>query len=94
MKAIAANDVSEKANADAVLETVRTRRAELAADSIFDSAKTKLDAKAIGEAVALLHRYVADRHATKKPEAEQLLADYDLATSECGGDQYTRCDER
>src|SRR5204863_9162 len=68
--------------ADAVLKTVRTRRAELAADSILDSAKTKLDAKAINEAVALLHRYVAERHATKKPEAEQLLADYDLATSE------------
>jgi hypothetical protein len=82
MKAIAANDVSEKANADAVLDTVRTRRAELAADSIFDSAKTKLDAKAIVEAVALLHRYVADRHATKKPEAKQLLADYDLAKSD------------
>ena len=82
MKAIAAKDVSEKANADAVLETVRTRRAELAADSFFDSAKTKLDAKAIVEAVALLHRYVADPHATKKPEAEQLLADCDLATSE------------
>ena len=82
MKAIAANDVSEKANADAVLETVRTRRAELAADSLFDSAKTKLDAKAIVEAVALLKRYVADPHATKKPEAKQLLADCDLATSE------------
>ncbi|MGO8746745.1 MAG: hypothetical protein ACLQNE_12210 [Thermoguttaceae bacterium] len=82
MKAIAANDVSEKADADAVLETVRTRRAELAADSLFDSAKTQLDAKAIVEAVALLHRYVADRHATKKPEAQQLLADCDLATSE------------
>ena len=82
MTAIAANDVSEKADADAVLETVRTRCAELAADSLFDSAKTQLDAKAIVEAVALLHRYVADRHATKKPEAEQLLADCDLATSE------------
>jgi hypothetical protein len=82
MKAIAANDVSEKANADAVLERVRTRRAELAADALFDSAKTKLDAKAIVEAVALLHRYVAERHATKKPEASQLLADYDLATSD------------
>jgi hypothetical protein len=81
MQAIAANDVSEKANADAVLKTVRTRRAELAADSLFDSAKTKLDAKAIVEAVALLHRYVAHPHATKKPEAKQLLADYDLATS-------------
>ena len=51
LKAIAANDVSEKAHADAVLDTVRTRRAELAADSLFDSAKTKLDAKAIVEAV-------------------------------------------
>jgi len=80
--AMAANDVSEKANADAVLETVRTRRAELAADSIFDSAKTRLDAKAIDEAVALLQQYVADPHATKKPEAEELLADCDLATSE------------
>ena len=82
MTAIAANDVSEKANADAVLETMRTRRAELATDSLFDSAKTKLDAKAIVESVALLHRYVADPHATKKPEAEQLLADCDLATSD------------
>ena len=82
MKAIAANDVSDKANADAVLETVRTRRAELAADSLFDSAKAKLDAKAIVEAVALLQRYVADGHATKKPEAQRLLADYDLATSD------------
>ena len=82
MKAIAANDVSEKVNADADLEAVLTRRAELAADALFDSAKTKLDAKAIVEAVALLQRYVADPHATKKPEAEQLLADYDLATSE------------
>jgi len=82
MQAIAAKDVSEKANADAVLETVRTRRAELAADSLFDGAKTKLDAKDIVEAVALLNRYVADRHATKKAEARQLLADYELATSD------------
>ncbi|HEV8070461.1 MAG TPA: hypothetical protein VGP76_22290 [Planctomycetaceae bacterium] len=82
MQAIAANDVSEKANADAVLERVRTRRAELAADTIYDSAKTKLDAKAIVEALALLRRYVADGHATKKPEAKQLLADCDVATSE------------
>jgi len=82
MEAIAAKDVSEQANSDAVLETVRTRRAELAADSLFDSAKIQLDAKAIVEAVALLQRYVADPHATNKPEAEQLLADFDLATSE------------
>ena len=82
MKAIAANDVSEQTNADAVLETVRTRRAELAADSLFVSAKTLLDTKSIVEAVGLLQRYVADSRATKKPEAEQLLADFDVATSE------------
>jgi hypothetical protein len=82
MQAIAANDVSEKANAGAILETVRTRRAELAADSVFDSAKAKLDPQAIPEAVALLHRYVADPHATKKPEAQQLLGDYEVATSD------------
>jgi hypothetical protein len=82
MKAVAAKNVSDKANADAVLETVRARRAELAADSVFDAAKIKLDAKAIVEAVALLHRYVAEPHATKNREAEQLLADYDRATSE------------
>jgi len=80
--AMVANDVSDKANADAVLEHVRTRRAELAADSIFDSAKTKLDAKSIDEAFALLNRYLADDHATKKSEAEQLFAQYELATSE------------
>ena len=71
-----------QANADGVLEKVRTRCAELAADSLFESAKTKLDAKAIVEAVALLQRYVSDRHATKKAEAKQLLADCDLATSD------------
>jgi hypothetical protein len=81
-KAIAAKDVSEKANADAVPEIGRTRRAESAADSLLDAAKTKLDAKAIPEAVALLKRYVADPHATKKPEATQLLADCELATSD------------
>lgn len=47
--AIAANDVSEKANADAFLEMVRTRRAELAADFLFDSANTKLDTKSLSE---------------------------------------------
>jgi len=81
-QAMAAKDLSEKANADAVLEMVRTQRAELAADSLFGAAKTKLDAKAIVEAVTLLQRYVADPHATKKPEAQQLLADCRLATSE------------
>jgi len=80
--AMAAKDASEKANADAALERVRTRRAQLAADSILVSAKFQLDAKAIVEAVALLRRYVAEPHATKKPEAEQLLVDCDLATSE------------
>ncbi len=82
MKAIAAKDVSERDKADAAMETVRTRRAELAADSLLDAAKTKLDAKAIPETVALLHRYVAERHATKKAEAKRLLADCELATSE------------
>lgn len=82
MSAIAAKDVSGKANADAVLEKVRTRRAELAADSLFDRAKIKLSSKAVPEAVALLNQYVADRHATKIPEARQLLADFDLATSD------------
>jgi len=81
-KAIVAKDVSEEVNADAVLELVRTRRTELAADSLFDSAKTKLDAKEFVEAVELLQQYVADPHATKKPEAQQLLADCELATSE------------
>jgi len=82
MNAIAAEDASEKGKAGAVLETVRTRRAELAADTILDSAKTKLDGKAIVDAVALLRRYVADPHATKKLEAEQLLTDCELATSD------------
>jgi hypothetical protein len=81
-KAMAAKEVSEKANAVAVLEKVRMRRAEFAADSIFDSAKTKLDAKETVEALALLNCYVADPNATKKPEAKQLLADYELANSE------------
>jgi hypothetical protein len=82
MKAIAANEVSEKANADAMLETVRARRAELAADALFEAAKAKLDAKSTAEAAALLQSYVADGHATKKPEARQLLADCELATSD------------
>jgi hypothetical protein len=81
-KAMAANDVSVKGNADGVRAAVQTRRAELAADSVFDAAKTKLDAKAIAEAVALLHQYIADRHATQKPAAQQLLADCELATSD------------
>ncbi len=81
-EAMGAKDVSEKAIAVAALERVRTRRAEQAADAILDSAKAKLDAKAIDKALKLLHGYVADPHATKKPEAEQLLADCDVATSE------------
>jgi len=84
MNAIAAKDVSEKADADAVLESVRTRRAEFVADLLFNSVKKKIDNKAIGEAVALLHQYAADPHATKKAEAEALLVDCDLATSDTG----------
>ncbi len=82
MKAITANDVSEKGDADVLLETVRMRRAELAADYLLDSAKTKLDALAIVDGVALLRQYVGDPHATKELEAKQLLADCDLATSD------------
>jgi hypothetical protein len=65
-----------------VLDQVRTRRAEQVADSIFDSAKSKLDAKAITDAIPLLRQYAADPHATKKAEAQKLLAECDIATSE------------
>lgn len=70
--------------------------AERAAEAIFDAAKTKLNAAflsghlediapfqvGMSQAVALLRQYVADPHATKKPEAQQLIAEYDLATSD------------
>jgi hypothetical protein len=61
--------------------------AERAADAIFDAAKTKLNAAYFGrdialQAIALLRQYVADPHATKKAEAQQLIAEYDLATSD------------
>jgi len=82
MAALAVNDVSEKGDGDAVLDQVRTRRAELAADSMFDSAKNKLDAKAITDAIPLLRQYAADPHATKKAEAQKLLTECDAATSE------------
>jgi len=82
MSALAANDVSDKGNGDAVLDQVRTRRAELAADSIFASAKSKLDAKAITDAIPLLRQYVADSHATKKAEAQELLTELETATSD------------
>jgi len=94
MQAVAAKDVSKKANADADHKAVATRRAELAGDALFDVAKAKFDAirfdsayakfdaTKFSEAAALLQRYMADPHATKKAEARQLLADYDLATSQ------------
>jgi hypothetical protein len=57
--------------------------AERTADAIFDAAKTTFNSGASFQAgVVLLRQYIANPHATKKAEAEQLLAEYDLATSD------------
>jgi hypothetical protein len=48
----------------------------------LEQAKAKFDKIKLVEAAALLQRYIADPHATKKSEAKQMLADYDLASSQ------------
>jgi hypothetical protein len=93
-KAMAANDGSQKPHADADHEAVVTRRDELADDALFaaakakfdavrfDSAYAKFDATQFSEVAALLQRYISGPVATKKAEAKQLLADYELAISD------------
>jgi hypothetical protein len=85
--------VTEKSKGETVLADVQKRRAEIVAkvqkqraeiiaDAMFDSAREKLGQKEITEAVSLLKKYVADPNASQKGEAQSLLSQFDIATSD------------
>jgi hypothetical protein len=80
--ALANELVTQTADAEFVLEQVRTRRPQLAADAIFESAKQELERKNLEEAVSQLRQYLKEQHATQKAEAELLLNESQLAVSD------------
>ncbi len=80
---------TKRSDAEVALNQVRERRQQLGqqalakeADAVFDQAKQLIEVEHTSEAISLLRKYVVDPRATKKPEAQRLLDEAEVATSE------------